>query len=140
MVMDVYSQYYVYHHINPRTNEVIYIGSGMAERAWAYYWAYSRQKEHTDYLKELSEDGYLPCDWVVIIRRGMTREEARSLEKEEIIQHKPRLNKHKGYGSFRDPEQAKEMLALRNTGLSFKKIAAAMGVTTMTAWRACNGG
>jgi hypothetical protein len=140
MVMDVYSQYYVYHHKNPQTNEIIYIGSGTAERAWAYNWAYSRQRDHVDHLHELAAQGYLPCDWVVVVRRGMTRDEARSLEKEEIIQHKPKFNRHKGYGSFRDPEQAKKAKTLREEGMSFAKIADQLGVTAMTAWRACNGG
>lgn len=77
-------EFYVYLHVDPRTNEVVYVGKGKYGRAWDVTRCRSLNKEHQEWMKELSSYGFVPSDWVIIYNKGMSEEAAFLLEKEYL--------------------------------------------------------
>jgi len=129
------SIYYVYKHIEPVTNEVLYIGSGSKDRAWHYRVSMSRNSEHTEYLNALTEDGYIPSDWVEIVAKCLSKKEAVKLEKELIIAYQPPFNIHKGEGSMIDKDMLEVAKVLKGKGIVGRKAAEELECSVMTAWR-----
>lgn len=131
--------YYVYSHIDPDTEEIIYIGHGWKHRAWLMDEPF-RSREHADYLAYLHEAGYNPFDWVHIEDQGLGKGEACELERGLIKHYKPRFNKIQGAKLLKvSPEILKEAFDLRNSGWTFKQIAENFDLSTMTIHRAMNG-
>lgn len=62
-------QYYVYYHICPATNVIMYVGKGKHGRAWDVTRSRGTNKAHQDWMIGLSESGHIPQDWVVIASR-----------------------------------------------------------------------
>ena len=133
--------HYVYIHVDPRTDEVKYVGMGKRHRAWTCGSASnSRHPEHGKWMDTLLEEGYVPSDWTEIVQSRMTRESALFLEKSLIQLH--------GYSALFniDPTGSRSfdeddillINQLRDDGLSYSKIAEEVGSTTMTVWRALN--
>jgi hypothetical protein len=140
--MNEYQVYYVYLHVDPETHETLYVGHGSRHRAWVYSTAPKggkryghRNKQHFDRLLDLTNKGYLPSDWVEIIERGLTKEQAKELEKEMIETYKPLLNRAKGLGSYIDKDRLKEAQRLKQCGIVGTEASKLLGVSKMTTWR-----
>jgi len=138
--MDGSNQYYVYSYRDDE-GEVVYIGHGCKGRAW--HCGYSRGdtlERHEWKMIQLS-NGLLPSDWVHIERRGMTKQEAKDMEKRLVKDFEPVLNKCLNPNYSRSVVSADEIdrwKSLRLEGLSYKDIAEVSDYTTMTIWRALN--
>jgi predicted DNA-binding protein (UPF0251 family) len=81
------NEFYVYLHVDPRNNETVYVGKGHYGRAWDVTRCRSQHHQHQAWMKELSSLGYLPTDWVQILHKNLTEQEAFSLEKEYLHKH-----------------------------------------------------
>lgn len=123
-------KHYVYAHILPETGEIIYIGVGTRERAYA---SSHRKEPHLKVLNNLMDAGYTPSDYVVILAQGLSKSEAHTVELSLIDTIKPMMNwAIKGASCFRrgaDAVKAKlteaDVLAIRSCY--------ALGHTTMRA-------
>lgn len=51
------NMYYIYYHIDPRTNLPVYVGKGTRERAWDFY---GRNYKHKKWISELKKEGLRP--------------------------------------------------------------------------------
>lgn len=68
--------FYVYQHVDPRTNLVRYIGKGRGKRAWDLR---DRHGHHKNWLKQLKNEGLEPR--VELIETNKTEEQAFELER-----------------------------------------------------------
>ena len=144
--MDQYI-YYVYSHVDPRTDEIIYVGHGCRGRAWIHGSKKTclRSQEHLNHLESLTQDGFVATDWVVILAQGMDKKSAAQLERTMIEDLEPTYNKRQGEKIMKvTADMLTEMESLRHSpfkdgGLSYKLIADVVGVSTMTAYRALTG-
>jgi len=76
---------YVYVHVHPkRTNEVVYIGRGSGSRAWS---SAGRSKAHLVWIRGWEALGYSPDQYVRVIFRGLTPEQAVKKEKDLFAFH-----------------------------------------------------
>lgn len=128
--------YYVYQHVNPITKEVVYIGCGKKDRAWVSQKNH-RQPEHYERLLFYYDQGYTLSDIVVIVKQGLTKKEAHTMEQCLILESKPTLNRAKGLNSYVGLEELRQAKEMREKGMTFKQIANKMNTTTMTAYRWC---
>ena len=80
--------YYVYAHVDPVTEEVLYIGKGTDGRAWMIS---RRGTGHSEYLYEFVSD-HGRGSYVRIIADEMEHEDALILEKGLIALNQPGLN------------------------------------------------
>lgn len=136
---EVRNNYYVYEHIDPQDNQVIYVGRGSGSRAWMYVHPF-RAEEHSDFLSALVAEGYLPCDWVEIIFRNLTLEESVLKEKELLGLGRPMFNKIQGASTLKiTPEILEQAQKFRELGLSYKAIGEQLNLSTMTVHRAMAG-
>lgn len=140
------NRFYVYLHADPETKELLYVGKGSGQRAWMCTGGYAeahygnRSREHFLRLSQLMDKGYLPCDWVVVLAKGLTSEEALKMEQEFIRTRKPMFNKAIGKKLCKlDVGQLSIMKDLRAQGLSYLSIAKEFRVSTITVYRAING-
>lgn len=74
--------FYVYIHRSPIDHELVYVGKGCGGRAWDVTRNRGEHHDHQKWMQNLMEMGYLPSDWVTIVYRGLTEEDAFSKEKE----------------------------------------------------------
>jgi hypothetical protein len=137
------NRYYVYTHSHPETKEVVYIGKGTAHRAWLC--DQSRTAEHKQWISKLVQQGYTPADFVNIVAQGLDNRSALDIEKETTEEYRisgAKLFNLLCYGTFKNtalsPKQLTDAADLREQGISYSKIAAAVDATTMTVWRALN--
>jgi hypothetical protein len=132
--------HYVYYHIDPRTDEIVYVGHGSYERAWVCRTTGpGRSIEHATWCKELMGAGYTPQDWVRIHIWSLSKDKAKKLEAIKIKEDAPRFNQSMGAPKKLDPDQIKEAEYLRDdAGWMYNEIAEKLGVSTMTVWRAIN--
>ncbi len=138
--------YYVYIHIDPQTREILYVGEGSGQRAWMCLGGYSevryghRSPQHARAIQELMKRGFLPCDWVHIIHRGLTKSEARRKEQEVIRKLSPRFNRPMGKKLLKiNGAKLNKAVRLRASGLSYREVADQIDVATMTVYRVLNG-
>ena len=134
--------YYVYGHICPITGLILYIGHGCKGRAWLHGSRNTclRSQEHLDHLNQLTNLGWIPCDWVKIYHKGMSKKEACKTEREMIELHRPTYNKRQGVKNLKmTPDKVEAARKLRGEGLSYDKIGSAIGLSAMTAYRGLNG-
>ena len=133
--MDSYQKvYYVYTHIDPVTQELMYVGKGTRGRAW--WMEKSRNKEHYDAITQILDTGnYTMDDIVTIEEKGLTEKEAYVLEEELINELEPPLNRPYGMKSSITEQQLDEMLKLRKEDKSYSFIADVFNVSTMTVYR-----
>ena len=131
-----YQACYVYNHVDPRTGVPIYIGMGRKDRAWHYRVSMSRKEAHENYLIKLEEEGFLPCDWVVITHRNLTEEQAKIIEKDQINLLKPMFNvTHTGDHRLVDKDLMTKAKKLKDQGIVGSKAAKLLEVSVMTTWR-----
>lgn len=136
---------YVYRHVDPRTKEVRYVGQGVKGRAWACGSCTAesgrrgnRTREHTAWIDELLSLGYTPGDFVEILRKGLSNEEAKECEAREIEKYDwfRLFNRYTGHVSLKmTPEKLARAKVMRADGASYAAIAAALGMHTQTVWR-----
>ena len=133
--------YYVYKHVDPRTDDLIYIGHGCRGRAWIHGSKKTclRSQEHLDHLEDMTSDGFIPSEWVKIEIQGLSKSDACQLEQELIRDLNPRYNKPQGKHLLKlTPEDYLLCKELRETGMYYNQIADEVGVSTMTVYRALN--
>lgn len=88
----------------------------------------------------LENTGYTPDEWVDIVKKGLTKEEACEVERKYIKTFKPEYNKIQGAKLLKvTPEILEEANKLREEGWSYQKIADNFDLSTMTIHRAMNG-
>ena len=133
--------YYVYRHIDPRTDELIYVGHGCRGRAWIHGSKRNclRSQEHLDHLESMTLDGLVPTDWVYIEQQGLDKNSACRVEQEIIRLEKPRYNRPAGKKLLKvTPEIYDLCKALREDNNSYAVISEEVGLSPMTVYRALN--
>jgi len=73
--------FYVYEHRHPETQKPVYIGSGCRKRAWSVS---SRSPEHKAWLLDCLSRGLTMRDLVFFIAEGLTKADARDLERARL--------------------------------------------------------
>ena len=134
--------YYVYQHVDPRNNELIYIGHGCRGRAWTHGSDKSvlRSQDHLAHLESMTFDGFTAGDWVTILASGMDKSSACHHEQELIRDFKPKYNKPQGLKNLKlSPDQFTLCQEMREDGMFYSQIADEVGVSAMTVYRALNG-
>lgn len=130
--------YYVYVY-KDEEDDIVYVGRGQRDRAWVAQATRGDTEERTQWKNEQLEKGRLPCDWVEIIGRGLSKLEAMQMEKDMIVSYEPYLNRDLNPAYTSVPRALiKEAVALRETGKSYNKIGEQMGFHTMTVYRWIN--
>jgi len=87
----------------------------------------------------MTQDGFVPSDWVSLHNVGLTKSDACAEEQRLIRQLKPLYNKPQGKKALKlTPEQYTLCLQMRQDGMFYHKIADETGVSTMTVYRALN--
>jgi hypothetical protein len=135
--------YYVYAHVDPRDDTLLYIGHGCRGRAWIHGSKKTclRSQPHLDHLESMTACGFIPSDWVVIYHQGLPKKEACKIEQQLIREHKPLYNVPQGKHLLKmTPEMYELCLSLRKDGLFYHEISDEVGVSTMTVYRALNNG
>lgn len=134
--------YYVYAHVDPDSDEYVYIGHGNGARAYTFKTVVKpsgsyghRNKEHSDYLESLISRGFLPHEWVYFLKRGLSKQEAASEEKELIKLFRPKFNQKPGCPLKMSIEQIQEAEKLKSQGWSYEKLSTKYGVAAMTVFR-----
>lgn len=133
--------YYVYSHVDPRDDEVIYVGHGCRGRAWIHGSKRTclRDQDHLSHLEDLTLNGFLASDWVEVLVSGISKSKACKVEQEFIRDLRPRYNKQMGLSTLKVTEAMfSTMVELREDGMSYKEIGEIIGVSIMTAYRALN--
>lgn len=135
----IHSKYYVYFHIDPISKEIVYVGEGSGGRAWQCSKTNRHDKDHYGWICNLLESGFTPQDFVVVIQKNMTLADARKCETEYIKRIAPKFNAWgEVYRGSLTPEQIKQCKDLKERGLTYSEIAAQIGKSNMTVWRAIN--
>lgn len=138
-------QYYVYEHVDPENDELLYIGLGSYERAWLCRGS-NRTKDHQNKLKKLFASGFTMADIVSIRASGLTKQAAIDFEYKEIQKYKPKFNKSSNpdwkYPSKFTEEIIFMVKALKQMGYGSQNTAFLMGgdknKNAMTMWRLVN--
>jgi hypothetical protein len=82
IVLRPYPTDYVYLHFHPqRPDEIVYVGRGSGGRAWS---CDDRSTAHQVWMLEWQSLGYSPDQFVKIVARGLTPQQAEKREKQEI--------------------------------------------------------
>jgi hypothetical protein len=138
-------QYYVYEHVDPENDDLLYIGLGSYERAWLCRGS-NRTKDHQKKLKELFAAGFTMADIVSIRASGLSKQAAIDFEYKEIQLYKPKFNKSSNpdwkYPSRFSNEVVSMIKALAKMGYGPQNTAFLMGgdkkKNAMTIWRLKN--
>lgn len=133
--------FYVYFHVDPATDEVVYVGSGTKERAWTIRESNRSNEQHLDWLLKLETEGRTPDEHVHIAHKFRTKREALDKEAELIEELNPRFNRtlDRSWALVLSVAQVEDAKSLRDMGFSYKKIADKIGTSTMTVYRLLNG-
>ena len=127
------NNFYVYLHVDPLTQEVVYVGKGKNGRAWDVTRCRNSHKEHQEWMLELTYKGFIPTDWVSIISKNLTENEAFSEEKKYLYENGTlRFNRQSGerqHQAKMTNEQALEAFSLVKAGWKHKDVAAKFGVS-----------
>ena len=133
--------YYVYKHVDPRTDELIYVGHGCRGRAWIHGSKRNclRSQDHLNHLESMTLDGFVPTDWVYIEYQGLDKSSACQIEQEIIRLERPTYNRSLGKHNLKvTPEIYELCKALRLKGCSYAVISEEVGLSPMTVYRALN--
>ena len=130
--------YYVY--VYKEGTDTVYVGMGQKGRAWHCGGMKGDTEERQAWKEEQIAKGKLPCDWVTVVERGLSKAEAKELEEFMIAEIKPKLNRHHNpnYDHRRTPLDLNKIKQLRKAGVSYAQIALKLGVSTMTVYRQFN--
>ena len=124
-------KYYVYNHVDPETKTIMYIGIGQFDRAWNVR-NNQRKESHTDWIKKQYAKGYTLSDVVVVVYNNLSKQEAISIEFEEVKKHTPEFNcllnpNHWNLSRTYDKETASFVRTLSEMGYGYKRIAYLLG-------------
>lgn len=136
------SIYYVYEHFHPETFEIVYIGYGSKGRAWTcgHKGLSIRTEKHLNWIETLLEFGYTPDQFVRVLRRGLSKNDAKEYELKLIHAFKPVFNKSIRYPGLKfTPELYKKAIGMREEGMSYKAIGERLSLATMTIHRGLSG-
>jgi len=131
--------YYVYGHVDPRTEETIYVGHGCRGRAWIHGSKRTvlRSQDHLDHLESMTQDGFVATDWVVIYNQGLDKTSAAKVERDLIKELRPKYNNQVGgYNLLMTKTLQNTCKELKSKGMSYEKIADELKISAMTARRA----
>ena len=130
--------YYVYKHICPETGILLYIGQGSKGRAWVYAQGNLRNKEHDKYLMELTNKGFTSNSWVHIVDSRLSKSDSLIMENLLVWDSDifPLFNSKKAHCCKLTEEDLLKIKLLRDSGLSYEKIADETLFSTMTIFRA----
>jgi hypothetical protein len=135
--------YYVYVHYDPATEDWVYIGHGKGSRAWYFNGGESnsaRSVAHNTWCQAMCNLGYLPTEFVTVLERGLTKEQACLLEQRLIREERTAFNAIIGQGILKmTPDKVALCRQLREKGVAYGVIAKEIGLSTMAVWRALNG-
>ena len=127
------NNFYVYIHVDPRTEEVVYVGKGKHGRAWDVTRCRGQHREHQLWMLELTSLGFLPTDWAKIIAKNLEESAAYTKEKEYLHNNGTlRFNRQSGerqHQAKMTNEQALEAYQLVKTGWKHKDVADKFGVS-----------
>jgi len=133
---------YVYSY-HDKEGVTVYVGAGCKGRAWHVGYMKGDTQERHDWKQEQLDLGRLPCDWVEIYERGLTRKESKVLEVRLIEQLRPKLNRfhNPDYKATNKYDLIKEaMLKMRLEGCTYSTIAKELNIPSpSTVWRHVNG-
>lgn len=121
--------YYVYSHNDPVTGDLIYIGMGQGDRAWAIK-SRGRSEDHRRRLEELSSKGFVASDWVRILKRGLSQSDAYELEGRLLAEYKPLYNKQ--YLKCMSEQEKQSAYEQHLSGESYSAIARQLGYDVKT--------
>jgi hypothetical protein len=125
--MDSDRQFYVYLHKDPTTGEVVYVGKGKYGRAWDVTRCRTKNQDHQNWMKELCLRGFVPTDWVELLFKNLTENEAFQHEKEYLHRKGTlKFNKQSGQNQHQSKmtnEQARQAYVLASKGVKHKTIA-----------------
>ena len=132
-----FEKFYVYYHVDPRTNQIVYIGMGSGGRAWCCSPSDHSDENHSNWIKELLNIGYTPDEFVQVIRSGLERKDALIIESRMIKRWRPVYNR---LGlviyTLLTEDQQNNIIELREIDkLPYSKIAEKIGSSTMTVQR-----
>ncbi len=137
---------YLYLHVDPKTQSVVYIGKGTGGRAWDCAYTSRGNKQHQAWMVSLLEQGYTPADFVAVLEQNLNEIEAQTRERELIEQHlksgSPLFNlmqRGQTKQTKLSLEALKQARLLREQGLSYKKIGDQLSVGAMLIYDALNG-
>lgn len=140
--------FYVYAHIEPGTETIVYVGKGCYGRAWDVTRNRNGHSAHLDWMKKRSNEGYLPTDWVRILYKHLSEEEAFRLEKQVLHTYgTTKFNRNSGERNHRallTDDQAKEIYIRAHSGELHRALAeefncsrpAISMINTRKQWRA----
>lgn len=134
--------YYVYKHVDPRSDELLYIGHGARGRAWTNGSKKTalRSQDHLAHLESMTYEGFIPSDWVQIVQQGISKKDACIIEQALIRELNPTYNLPQGKSLLKmDDEKLKRSRGLKDFRTSYAEIALIIGVSPMTVYRALNG-
>ncbi len=139
MKSNTFPSYYVYFHVDPESEDIMYVGIGTKDRPWVMR---NRHKDHLDWLERVHEDGFTMGDIVSLEHRDLSRAKALKLELHYINELEPLLNRNDkpNKALVLTKDQVKQAVSLREDGWSYKRIAKEFGVATMTIYRLLSGG
>jgi hypothetical protein len=91
-------KYYVYLYVDPRTDEVFYVGQGCGNRAFSHLRA-KGESSKVDVIKELAKLGFEPR--IEILKCGLTEDQALLVEATaiDLLDVKKLKNKVRGHGA-----------------------------------------
>lgn len=139
MVTD-YHSHYVYAH-REVDGQIVYLGHGKGGRAWIYGSRKTvlRSPEHLTWIHEQDSVGRLPCDYVEILGRGLSKPDAAQRERQLIEKFQPRFNKQQGVANLKiTPDILGYVSDLRKEGATYEDIGKSVGLSDMTVFRALN--
>lgn len=128
------ADFYVYLHTDPDTKEVVYVGKGRNGRAWDVTRSRNQHHKHQAWMKELCNKGYLPCDWVTILHRSLTEEQAFAMEKDYlhtngVLKFCRQSGERQHQAKLTDAQAVEAYILVKQKGWSHKAVAEKYGVS-----------
>lgn len=123
----------MYSHIDPKNKKIVYIGRGQGARAFT---TSDRYGPHKMYLSKLVDEGYIPLDWVNIIKRGISKQQSIDLEYSLIKNYRPLYNRKSGEQPKLTKNEVNIIKTLYSTGNhSYDDLAFMMDCSRTTIYR-----
>src|SRR5215213_7390512 len=125
----------MYIHKDPTVEDetIVYVGKGCGGRAWDVTRNRNGHPEHQKWMTSLMDEGYIPSDWVEVLARGMTEQEAFTMETTFLHKHGTTIfNRQSGERNNKaklTDVQAREIYTACLNGEPHKSLALSYGVS-----------